>query len=124
MINKNLRKLSKIIAALAIVLTALIICIPQDVQAASGKTASVTVSTAKKIKSAMKKSNVGVIIFKTDAYMKLTIKNVKTAKTKKLIIEAPNTDIINKAVFADIEIIEAGSYTEAVNGNNISLAVI
>lgn len=64
----------------------------------------------------------GGIIFKTDAYMKLTIKNVKAAKTKKLIIEAPNTDIINKAVCADIEIMEAGSYTEAANGNNISLA--
>ena len=113
------RTISKLIAVLVIVLTALIICIPQDVQAASGKT--VTVSTAKKLKSAMKKSNVGVIIFKTNAYTKLTIKNVKTAKTKRLIIEAPNTDIINKAVFADIEIKEAGSYTEAANGNNISL---
>ncbi|MBQ5933866.1 MAG: hypothetical protein IJL55_09195 [Lachnospiraceae bacterium] len=113
------RTKSKLIAVLVIVLTALIICIPQDVQAASGKT--VTVSTAKKLKSAMKKSNVGVIIFKTNAYTKLTIKNVKTAKTKRLIIEAPNTDIINKAVFADIEIKEAGSYTEAANGNNISL---
>lgn len=113
------RTISKLIAVLVIVLTALIICIPQDVQAASGKT--VTVSNAKKFKSAMKKYNVGVIIFKTDAYMKLTIKNVKTAKTKRLIIEAPNTDIINKAVFADIEIKEAGSYTEAANGNNISL---
>jgi len=113
------RTISKLIAVLVIVLTALIICIPQDVQAASGKT--VTVSTAKKLKSAMKKSNVGVIIFKTNAYTKLTIKNEKTAKTKKLIIEAPNTDIINKAVFADIEIKEAGSYTEAANGNNISL---
>ena len=122
MINKTLRKLSKFIAAIVIAITVIIICIPQDVQAASGKTASVTVSTAKKLKSAMKKSNVGVIIFKTDAYMKLTIKNVKAAKTKKLIIEAPNTDIINKAVFADIEIMEAGSYTEAANGNNISLA--
>ena len=70
------RTISKLIAVLVIVLTALIICIPQDVQAASGKTSSVTVSTAKKLKSAMKKSNVGVIIFKTDAYMKLTIKNV------------------------------------------------
>lgn len=114
------RTISKLIAVLVIVLTALIICIPQDVQAASGKT--VTVSTAKKLKSAMKKSNVGVIIFKTNAYTKLTIKNVKAAKTKKLIIEAPNTDIINKAVFADIELKEAGSYTEAANGNNISLA--
>ena len=55
MTKNPFRTISKLIAVLVIVLTALIICIPQDVQAASGKTASVTVSTAKKLKSAMKK---------------------------------------------------------------------
>ena len=111
--------IKKLFAVLAIVLTVMLICVPDRVQAASGKT--VTVSSAKKLKSAMKKSNVGTIIFKTDAFGTLTIKNVKTAGDKKLIIDAENTDVTNKAVFAEIEIKGAKSYTEAVSGNNINL---
>lgn len=116
--DRSFRLFGKIIMTLAIVFTVMLIYVPDEVQAASK---TVTVSTAKKLKSAMKKSNVGTIRFKTDAYGTLTIKNVKAAKDKKLIIDAENTDVVNKAVFAEIEIVGANSYTEAVSGNNIKL---
>ena len=119
--NKKLFKsLGKFIVAMAVVLTAIIIAGGVRVHADNGKT--VRVSTAKELKAAIKNADVGTIIFRTNAYIKVTIKANKAAKGKSLIIDAENAVITNKAVFADINICSAKQYIESVSGNDISLS--
>lgn len=105
---------------LAIVLVAVnIIC---SVRAHADNGATDRVSSSKELKAAMNNADVGTIIFRTQKYMTLTIKNNKAAAEKFLIIDAPNASITNKAVFAGINIINANSYTESVSENKISLS--
>ena len=109
----------KIIAALSIVLFMVMMAAGVKVYAESGKT--VRVSTEKQLKKAMKNADVGTIIFRTEAYINVTIKSVKGSDEKFLIIDAPNASFNNKAVFAEINIMSAQSYTESVSGNRISI---
>ena len=86
----------------------------------SGET--VRVSTSKELSAALKNADTGTIIFRTQAYISVTIKQNKAAAEKFLIIDAPNASITNKALFAGINILSAKSYTESVSGNNISFS--
>ena len=119
--NKKLSKtLARLIAVFAVVLTAMIVSNGVRVHADNGET--VRVSTAKELKAAIKNADVGTIILRTEAYIDITIKADKAAKSKSLIVDAKNADITNKAVFADINILSANSYTESAKGNSISLS--
>lgn len=119
--NKKLNKtLFRLIAVFAVVLTAMIVSNGIRVHADNGET--VRVSTAKELKAAIKNADVGTIIIRTEAYIDITIKADKAAKSKSLIVDAKNADITNKAVFADINILSANSYTESAKGNSISLS--
>ena len=119
--NKKLFKsLGKLIAVLAVALTVIVIAGGVRVHADNGET--VRVSTAKELKAAIKNADVGTIIFRTKAFLNVTIKADKAAKGKSLIIDAENAVITNKAVFADINIYSAKQYIESVSGNNISLS--
>ncbi len=120
MSKKTFRTFGKLFMALAVVLFAVIAVNTIRVKADNGET--VRVSTAKELKAAMKNAEVGTIIFRTKAYQTVTIKADKAAKSKSLIIDAPNTSFTNKAVFYNINILNAKAYTEAASGNNITLS--
>ena len=118
--EKCYKGLGRLVVALAIALFATVFIGTTHVYADNGET--VRVSTAKQLNAAIKNPDVGTIIFRTQAYITLTIKQNKAASTKFLIVDAPNATITNKAVFADINIISATMYTENVSGNSISLS--
>ena len=118
--KKMIKTLGKLIAAIVFALTVVIISGAVRVRADSGKT--VRVSSAKELKAAIKNEDVGTIIFRTNAHFKVTIKADKAAKGKSLIIDAQNVVFTNKAVFADINILQAKQYIESVSGNSISLS--
>ena len=93
MSKKTFRTFGKLFMALAVVLFAVIAINTIRVKADNGET--VRVSTAKELKAAMKNAEVGTIIFRTKAYQTVTIKSDKAAKSKSLIIDAPNTSFTN-----------------------------
>ena len=90
---------------------------PEKVSAAESKT--VRVATQKELKKALKDSLVSTIILRTDTYDSMTITS-KKAKKKKLIVDAPDANIINTARFKSIVIKNANSYIEDVSGNTIT----
>ncbi|MBR4343556.1 MAG: hypothetical protein IKP88_12790 [Lachnospiraceae bacterium] len=118
--SKKIITFGKLFAIIAVVVAAIIINGSISVHADNGET--VRVSTAKELKAAIKNADVGTIIFRTKAYINVTIKADTAAKGKSLIIDAPNASITNKAVFANINILNADFYTENVSGNIISLS--
>ena len=118
--RKTFKNLGKIIMALAVVICAVVIANGVRVHADNGETVRVT--NAKELTAAMKNAEVGTIILRTQVYQTITIKANKASKNQFLIIDAPNTIITNKAVFANINIINAQSYTESASGNKISLS--
>lgn len=109
----------KIIATLSIAFFIVIISAGVKIHAEAGET--VRVSTEKQLRAAMKNADVGTIIFRTCAYINVTIKSVKGSDEKFLIIDAPNASFNNKALFAEINIMSAQSYTESVSGNRIAI---
>lgn len=117
--RKYFKSLAMTACALVLVLFAVLFVSTVPAKADTGKT--VRVSTVKELKSAMKKSGVGTIIFRTKAYLTVGIPNSKKTAGKELIIDAPNCVITNKAKFLNINILKAASYTEAVSGNLITL---
>ncbi|MBO4922147.1 MAG: hypothetical protein J5372_09560, partial [Lachnospiraceae bacterium] len=107
--KKSLRSMCFSLCALALVLAAVLMIGTVPAKADTGK--AVRVSTVKELKSAMKKSDVGTIYFRTQAYLNIKIPSVKNASGKELIIEAPNCVITNKSKFLSINILKAASYT-------------
>ena len=101
---------------LVAVLTAGIIG-PVKAQAASKKTVRVT--TQKELDKALKKSNVGTIILRTQIHGNITISS-KKAKKKNIIIDAPFAAVENKTKFKTVELIQANKYIENVSGNTIT----
>ena len=118
--EKSFRSISKALFAFAVALLAVIVINAVPVNADNGKT--VRVSTAKELKAALKKADVGTVIFRTQAYIDVTIKANKAAKEKSIIVDAPNANIVNKATFAHLNIQNAQKFTEAANGNHIDLS--
>ena len=100
--RKTFKNLGKIIMALAVVICAVVIANGVRVHADNGETVRVT--NAKELTAAMKNAEVGTIILRTQVYQTITIKANKASKNQFLIIDAPNTVITNKAVFANINI--------------------
>lgn len=117
--KKYFKSLGMTVCTLVLVLFAVLMVSTVPAKADTGKT--VRVSTVKELKSAMKKSGVGTIIFRTQANLTVKIPNIKKASGKELIIDAPNCEITNKTKFLNINILKAASYTEAVSGNQITL---
>lgn len=113
------KSIGKLLLALVIVFSAVMLIKSYSIQAGEGKT--VRVSTAKQLKKAIKNEDVGTIILRTEAYITITIKADKAAADKFLIIDSDNVNVVNKAVFAGIEIQSANKYTESVSGNKISV---
>ena len=79
----------------------------------------VRVSTAKQLAAALSDKNVDTVIYRTKTYNKITIKADANAKNKKLILDTPNANVTNKAVFKSITIYSAKDYTEAAKSNTI-----
>ena len=117
--RKLLTSIGRGILALAIILSAVMLISGYHIHAEEAKT--VRVSTAKQLKKAMKSEDVGTIIFRTEAYINVTIKADSAAADKFLIIDAENAKVVNKAVFSGIEIQNVKKYTESVSGNKISI---
>ena len=117
-INRG-RLLGKALMTVALALFTIFIIKVCPVHAETRET--VTVNNSKQLKAAMKNPEVGTIILNTEAYINITIKNVKGAEDKALTIMAPNASINNKAVFDQIDIVSVGRYKENVSGNNIFL---
>ena len=117
--GKAFKTLGAAVFAIAVLVVALTFLGSVPVSADSGET--VRVSTAKELKAAMKKADVGTIIFKTEAYLNVKITANKKSEDKELIINAPNVSITNKAKFSSIRVDKAASYTEAGKGNMITL---
>lgn len=113
------KSIGKLLLALVIVFSAVMLIKSYSIQAGEGKT--VRVSTAKQLKKAIKNEDVGTIILRTKAYITITIKADKAAVDKFLIVDAAHVNVVNKAVFAGIEIRSVNKYTESVSGNKISL---
>ena len=114
--------LSKLIPVGMLLISVLIITIfigSTPVSAGTGKT--VRVSTEKALNKAVKNKDVTSIIFRTNAYIKVTIKANKAAASKDLTIDAPNADITNKSVFTGIFLQSSGNYVEAADGNTFEV---
>ena len=111
--------IGKKLMALVVVISAVMLMEGYSTHAGEGKT--VRVSTAKQLKKAIKNEDVGTIILRTKAYITITIKADKAAADKFLIVDAAHVNVVNKAVFAGIEIRSVNKYTESVSGNKISL---
>ena len=91
---------------------------PEKISAADEKTVRVT--TQKELNKALKDSSIDTVILRTDTYDSITISS-KKAKKKKLIVDAPNSIIVNKAKFKSVVLENAEYYTEDVSGNNITI---
>lgn len=115
---RDIKKTCKILLMFAVVIIAMAF-VKVPVNADTGKT--VRVSSAKQLKAAMKNSEVGTIIFRTEINANVTIKAVTGSEEKFLIIDAPNVSFTNKALFAEINIMAVNGYTENVSGNRIRL---
>ena len=115
-----MKRVFKIVILALVILLTLGLINEYPTQAAAGKT--VRVSNAKGIKKALSDPDVGTIILRTEAYINVTIKANKAAAEKFLIIDADHVSVVNKAVFAGIEIKSAAKYTESVSGNNITIS--
>ena len=100
--------IGKILMALVIVISAVMLIEGYSIHAAEGKT--VRVSTAKQLKKAIKNEDVGTIILRTKAYITITIKADKAAADKFLIVDAAHVNVVNKAVFAGIEVRSVNKY--------------
>lgn len=112
----NFAKMSAVVigAVLAIILTG-------SISVKAEPTEFVRVSTQKELEAAMNDPDVLHIIFKTDAYINVTINPVEAAKEKSLEIRAENVNFTNKAVFEYIRIYYVNSFTEKVSGNRFYL---
>ena len=117
----NMKKLFKclgIVCTIALILAVFLgIYNPEKISAADEKTVRVT--TQKELNKALKDSSINTIILRTDTYDSITISS-KKAKKKKLIVDAPDSRIVNKAKFKSIVIEHADHYTEDVSGNSIT----
>jgi len=114
MMKQMIRRLSftGMLMIAAVIVTLFIGEVPAN---AAGK--SVRVSTEKALNKAVKDKNVSEIIFKTEAYIKVTLKANKNATSKYLEIDAPNADITNKSTFRGIILQAVKNYTEEADGN-------
>ena len=99
------------------------------VPVSAAKKKSVTVSSLTDLYAKMTKSNVGKITYESNAAEKLTIYVKKLSKSEKaviadidLVINAPEATITNKLKFKSVTIKACKAYTEAANGNTITLA--
>ena len=81
----------------------------------------VRISTEKALNKAVKDKSVTSIIFRTKAYINVTIKANKAASSKDLTIDAPNADITNKSVFSGIFLESSGNYVENASGNTFEI---
>jgi len=115
-----MKLLGKTVFALLVLILCAVLTDKVPVSADEGKT--VRVSTAKELKNAMSSEDADTIIFRTSAYLKLTIKALDNAEDKNLIIDAPNVNITNKAKFSSIKILKAKDYVEKASGNTVIIA--
>ena len=82
---------------------------------------SVTVGSKKALFKEMVKEKSKTIYYETEKEVKLTITKHDGSENKRLVINAPNATIVNKAAFKAVIIKSCKSYTEAANGNIITL---
>ena len=114
-----LNGIGKIMLALVLVVFAFTVSDRTVARASSGQT--IRVSTAKELKAAIGNPDVSTIILRTKAYADITIKSSKAAAEKTLIVDSINASVVNKAVFNEIIINSARSYTEMTSGNSITV---
>ena len=118
MIATSAKKAAYAICVILVMAMSIVLMGERKVEA---KSSFVRVSTQKELEKAISNPDVEHIIFKTEAYITVTIKANEAAKDKFIEINAKNAKVINKAVFDRIDIITVKSYTEKVSGNNYVL---
>ena len=87
----------------------------------SAASSTATAGDQDELVKAIDNKTVGKIILSTNEKATITIPAARKAADKILIIDAPNAEIINKAVFGSITVKAAGNYTEKASGNIIAL---
>ena len=120
--KKTLSFYVKVLAAVICLISVVFVVDTVRVRADSGET--VRVSTAKELKAAIKRADVGTVIFRTQAHINVTIKSAAGAKSKELIVDAPNATVTNKAVFGRINILSVNEFVEKASGNTILMSGI
>ena len=116
-----MRKLKRPALALLVLLLAVCVIISASVKSHAAGKKTVRVTSQEELVEAINNSKVGTIILRGQTCDKITIASNKKAKSKKLIVDASNAQIVNKAKFKSITINSAGKYTEAVSGNTIAI---
>lgn len=118
--KKAFRRFCSLGVALLAVILVIGIFGPVKIRAAEKKT--VRVLTAKELNKALKKSDVGTVILRTESYDDITI-STKKGKKKTLVVDCPNAKVINKSKFKSIELVNAAKYIENVSGNTITAQI-
>ena len=88
---------------------------------ASAAVKKVEVSSKKKLINELGAKGTETITLKRNANGKITIPAIDNSSNKKLVIDAPNTDIVNNTVFKSVTILNVKSYTEKAKGNTIAV---
>ncbi len=101
-------KKSNIIKALAMLLVLVMVIGSVPVSAAK----KVTANSKKAVEKALKAEKAATVTFKTDATGKIVIHSQENSANKKLVVDAPNADIVNYASFKSVNVKACKSYTE------------
>ena len=120
-ITTSTKKIAYAICVMLVMALTIVLTGAETVEAKSDKATSVRVSTQKELENAINDPDIDHIIFRTKAYINVTIKANEAAKNKWLEIEAPNATVINNAVFSRIDLSSIKGYTEKASGNNYVL---
>ncbi len=122
MSEKRSRKLfSRIPKLIALTLAFVMVMsvVPVLTSAASSKT--VEVKTKKELLAQLAANTSSTIIFSPAKTLKFTIPQSESSANKKLIVNAPNTTITNKATFKGITLKETKAFTEKGSGNSLTV---
>ena len=110
---------TKIFKGLALVFAFVAVTGSLPSKAASSK--SVEVKTKKKLLSEIAKISDSTIIFTTAKAYKITIPASEASENKKLIVNAPNVSLTNKATFKGVTLNETKMFTEKAVGNSLTV---
>ena len=116
-ISKSLRSL--ILKAIAVTLAFVTIAGSLPSSAASSK--EVEVKTKKQLLAQIAGTAASTIVFSTQKTLKFTIPASESSSNKKLIVNAPNVTLTNKATFKGVTLNETLAFTEKGKGNSLTV---
>ena len=110
---------SWVLKAISLVLAFIVIAGSLPSEAATEK--NIKVKTKKKLLTEIDKTAETTITFTTSKSLKITIPANDSCRNKKLIVNAPNAILTNKAVFKEVTLNKIKGYTEKCSGNSIAI---